>query len=351
MGDSFNELGGIAKERRRINQEMSVLEKLLIINDKLQNISSILNPMVGISVEEGLERKYQAFKKIVQDSLKEDIINTNDLKTFIEAVNPYNSNKDYSRNLGIFTGCMLDIICEKNREQGKITSFYMNGKDKEFNNLFFIVRNVDELILENFRGSGIAENIAFDCAKVGLFIANNLKDTNIHNLCHNGNIDYFVSTNHISSFISMGNGKVGNLIFPGPADSCLIDVDEYSHIRLLLSSGLKDLNFWRPSGEKCEDWTIENAIFSKDTNLSQNIMYGSSDEEELYCSSMEWAWENHQSANRQHYHDVRYSKHIKAKVLLSPSQVEGLGNLCEKMEGKSALEIKKLVGKIDNLYK
>ncbi len=62
--------------------------------------------------------------------------------------------------LGLYTGCLLQLLTERNRAAGLPTSFYFNGEGERFDYLFNHAKNVDEIIVDNFRGKQLCSYIA-----------------------------------------------------------------------------------------------------------------------------------------------------------------------------------------------
>jgi len=96
------------------------------------------------------------------DQLKGIEFNENDLQMFIYAKASTNDLEPYSLEataLGRFSGVLLDLLTERNKEQDRGTRFYVNGHGQTFNHLFAHAKDVDSVVVDNFRGDNICANI------------------------------------------------------------------------------------------------------------------------------------------------------------------------------------------------
>ncbi len=57
---------------------------------------------------------------------------------------------------GLYSGCLLHILTERNREKKRETAFSFEGEGKNFDYLFSFAQEVDTLHIKNCRGDGIA---------------------------------------------------------------------------------------------------------------------------------------------------------------------------------------------------
>ncbi len=57
---------------------------------------------------------------------------------------------------GIYSGCLLHLLTERNKEKKEGTDFCFDGEGKRFDYLFSFAKEVDTLHLKNCRGDGIA---------------------------------------------------------------------------------------------------------------------------------------------------------------------------------------------------
>lgn len=126
-----------------------------------------------------LEHNYDEMYTILKEiELKDVSFTEDDLRQFIFS----NANNDgagmdirASQWLGIFTGCLLQLLTERNKEKGKETVFYVNGNGNRFDYLFFGARKIHELFVESFCGDFICNHIASHGGEADLVCGLSLK--------------------------------------------------------------------------------------------------------------------------------------------------------------------------------
>ncbi|MBW3017851.1 hypothetical protein KY325_01695 [Candidatus Woesearchaeota archaeon] len=148
----FEDLKGIEKEREE-KVETSNLEKLIEIG----------NWAIKKYRRRNFDKRYKVHEDMYKDLLKKQPEFTEaDLKSYVLA----KANSDYEQKerlaLGFYTGCLLQILTERNNEQEKRTRIYINGHGNRFDNLFDYARTVDDLIIDNFQGEHICHGIGIN---------------------------------------------------------------------------------------------------------------------------------------------------------------------------------------------
>ncbi|MBT5022802.1 hypothetical protein HOK51_07920 [Candidatus Woesearchaeota archaeon] len=78
---------------------------------------------------------------------------------------------------GLYSGVLLEILFERNKQENKPTRFHFNGQGTQFDYLFRHVRNFDELIIENFKGTRVCSRAAIHGGKGNLLVFLNNSDT------------------------------------------------------------------------------------------------------------------------------------------------------------------------------
>ena len=157
--------GGNVKAR-----EKTVLEDLTEAYDGVFE-RYIKGSRYRIPVDEIYEDMYNHLEK---DVLHDISYTKGDLDDFIHSKGNTSSN-NYSQFLGFYTGCLLDLLTERNRAAGLSTTFYFDGKGISFDYLFTNARNVDKLIVDNFEGHHICSEIATSGDKVNMVVLMNIE--------------------------------------------------------------------------------------------------------------------------------------------------------------------------------
>ncbi|MBW3017852.1 hypothetical protein KY325_01700 [Candidatus Woesearchaeota archaeon] len=182
----FEDLKGIEKGREEKTREY-VLEHLI---EAEKEISAELLPHFKTMLRSGLRAEMH---KKLKNKLKDIGFNETDLKNYIYA----NANRDNEINparvLGMYTGCLLTLLTQRNKEENKETLFYINGKGNNFPYLLTHVEEFDAVVVDNFKGDRICEGIG-RLGKAGFVAVKNIKGTEIlHAAAHAGNIDLILA--------------------------------------------------------------------------------------------------------------------------------------------------------------
>ncbi|MBS3121970.1 hypothetical protein J4434_03755 [Candidatus Woesearchaeota archaeon] len=160
----FGDLDGI-EGARDVQVRNNTLDKLLEVEKELirEYSSKHLVEMLDYDVcdmYEEYKKRYIPFYKEVRKRLNETTFNEGDIASLVLA----EANNEYSVNeklvLGVYTGCLASLLTERNRKEGKRTRIHIDGKDNIFHFLFLFARDVDDIIVENLKGSWICGYIA-----------------------------------------------------------------------------------------------------------------------------------------------------------------------------------------------
>jgi len=174
----FENLKGIEKGREeKEKQNMSSLEILLELSDKVIGDKAYLELTNAYSNSgtEKLKMLCPTMWENLQDKLKDVEYNEDDLKNFIMArANIYNSFDPEQKILGAYAGFLLQLLTHRNKEKGERTTFYIDGKKNKFDYLFCSAQDIDELIVDNFRGTGICSYIINEESKANMIACMNI---------------------------------------------------------------------------------------------------------------------------------------------------------------------------------
>lgn len=150
----FDDLGEIDEPRTVQVREKTTLDKLLKIEQRL---------VTNYKPRRGEHFKiYQKLYPQIREELNTFPFTEDDLRSLILTKANSNYCLAESQMLGLYTGMLLHLLTERNQEQGKRTSFYINGNGNRFDYLFLYAQFVDEVIVDNFVGQCICHNIASD---------------------------------------------------------------------------------------------------------------------------------------------------------------------------------------------
>ncbi len=100
------------------------------------------------------------YDRVKNDLLRDVEYDEDDLSDYILARSGHNNISDIvDYSLALYTGCLLDLLTERYEAAGKPTTFYFDGRGKEFNYLFMGAQKVDGLIVNNFTGYDLCTSI------------------------------------------------------------------------------------------------------------------------------------------------------------------------------------------------
>ncbi len=74
---------------------------------------------------------------------------------------------------GIYTGCLLHLLTERNKAKNLPTRVYIDGKGRYFDYLFYHAEQADEVIVNNLKGQGICDHMANNYGRVNLILVAN----------------------------------------------------------------------------------------------------------------------------------------------------------------------------------
>ncbi|MBT5022602.1 hypothetical protein HOK51_07740 [Candidatus Woesearchaeota archaeon] len=151
---ALKKLKGIKPKGVKHKPSYTTLQSLLEIKDEFLDTEHAFSASKHTSfihssdtIKYNYERIYQ---KVSENYLKTVSFSEKNLSDFIFA-NVNNDLSNYqSGMLGLFTGCMLDMLFQKNKSKNQRTMFHINGQGNRFDNLFHASKFIDVLFVENF---------------------------------------------------------------------------------------------------------------------------------------------------------------------------------------------------------
>ena len=102
--------------------------------------------------------------------------------------------------LGIYSSILLDKLTEKNKEKGESTKIHVAGDGTRFDFLFSCAENIDELIIENFKGNCIGSCIGGKKGNANTLQISNCEGNNIGTAI--GNVDSLIIANNSGNRIA-----------------------------------------------------------------------------------------------------------------------------------------------------
>ena len=360
----FEDLKGIEKEREERKRKHN-LERLIEAGKK----TIIKYKGIDYTKETNCHNK-------IYDYLKDLQFDEADLKAYIQTQSLREYEDEEKIILGHITGCLLQILTEKNREKGKRTRFYINGEGNKFDYLFYHASEADDLIVDNFRGEEICTSVGargtvrsvtvLNCeegfngaSKIGsnegsaeLLILHNNKGHNHGMLAgHNGKIRLLIATKN------NGNTLTSNVGATGYADIMLLssnEGDQPGHMAASFNGNINKIYVLNHKGDNivnafcAQQGTIEKAIITNQEgkgaaesdeilepgNLKKLILYNA---KRRRPSSAQECIEGKQA-------EEEYQKEMKQY------RITELVNLSKSFSGKTPDEMFEIVDKIKAIY-
>lgn len=152
----FDNLKGIQKEREVKDRKKTNLEYLLEAEKVI--VEKYSKGITKFDVGALSEKICPVLNKEVKKNLEYINFNKEDIKDLIFAKVNNDYNVYETQVLGAYTGCLLNLLTERNQKDGKRTKLYINGHGNRFDYLFFRTTNIDELIINNFVGDWIGSH-------------------------------------------------------------------------------------------------------------------------------------------------------------------------------------------------
>ncbi len=114
---------------------------------------------------------------------------------------------------GYYSGCLLEILTLKRKEQGLGTKLHFDGDGGTFDYLFSRARYVDEVVIDNLKGDGICEFIASNGGEANLIMLLNCKGIDLGNTIgyNKGKIKLFVAVGNDGNETAAGAGMDANV--------------------------------------------------------------------------------------------------------------------------------------------
>lgn len=179
----FDKLKGIGKERKILKRISPELEKLVdLSNFFVENYAD----KITVAIERATlpsgpiyagNEMYLLMHKELEKKMDFDY-NEKDIADFVLA----KSNQDFyaenaAKALGLFSGNLVHLLTNRNKEKEKPTKIYVNGRGNRFDCLFYYAKNVDELIVENFAGHSILYCAGSFEGEIKKIVAKDIKDS------------------------------------------------------------------------------------------------------------------------------------------------------------------------------
>jgi len=183
----------------------SALEKLVDVVEHIDKKYEVVESEIRTCTDYRFGDESNIYSRMhaeVNDLLKDFEFNETDLVNFVHA----RANGKGTLREGMYTGILLELLTERN--DGKLR-LHLDGDGQEFNNLFYHARNVDEVIVEKFKGDNICSRIGIDKGKAGLVMIMNCEGDSIAEevASHNSEIEKLILLNNEGYGVGFGAGN------------------------------------------------------------------------------------------------------------------------------------------------
>jgi len=178
----------------------------------------------------GYGRLYSAMYDYVKNNFLRNVMFTeDDLRAFV-ITKAFSKNDESDKKIGLYnghdvdktkirpgmySGCLLQLLTERNKKAGRNTKFYVNGQGLKFNFLFTYAKHIDEVIVDNFKGDCLCEGIASQNGSANSVAVINCKNADNENGsvghigAHDGIVGSVIVLNHEGGYTPDHAGTCG----------------------------------------------------------------------------------------------------------------------------------------------
>lgn len=227
--DGFKDLEWIGEARDVQHRPTTAFERLVNLSyDLLTDVQGEDRPWNHLVTyiyprEVHHHKPYLALYNRLRQELAEVDFNVDDLVNFILAridrenngslwqIISHQRNESPQFALGVYTGCLLHILTERNRSIGKPTNVYIDGKGAPFPFLFAFAKEFDEIVVENFKGDYICSFVGSFEGHGGTVVVTNCEGNNLLDEAgmNKGVINNIILLNNTCSSAGNGTAKYG----------------------------------------------------------------------------------------------------------------------------------------------
>lgn len=169
----FGGLDGIDDARDTQIREETTIEKILHLSEVLtvsppDKLSYLNHDAAGGDGECKSAKAYsKSMLSILTEELKETSLTEQDIKGFVVAKSNCEQqlSKDHQAALGIYSGCLLTLLAERNKREGKETNFHINGHGNQFDYLFAGANGLNEIVVQRFSGESLL-NLIYNVKRI-----------------------------------------------------------------------------------------------------------------------------------------------------------------------------------------
>lgn len=140
----LKDMGGRKARQRRMTKQ-STLDQVITL------AQGYTDPLKTIGFHNAGWRNYAD----ILESVKELEIDEEELTQIIHALGALAVEEEQKKVIGLYSGALLEVLTQRQRERGEPTKFYMNGEGMRFDYLFANAQNIGDVTIDNFTGEYI----------------------------------------------------------------------------------------------------------------------------------------------------------------------------------------------------
>ncbi|MBT5022784.1 hypothetical protein HOK51_07830 [Candidatus Woesearchaeota archaeon] len=172
---ALKKLQGIKPKGVKPRLENTDLEKLIDLGNYFIDSRSCDFSSRAVGVGAKYRRK---FNKEFDNLITKYTLNNDLLTNVIHASYQDLSGKE-ALIFGLYSGFLLTELTKRKHKNKKLSVFYFNGMGNRFDNLFYLAKRVDVLILDNLVGNDAGISLGCEGGKLGVVAGANLTGENI----------------------------------------------------------------------------------------------------------------------------------------------------------------------------
>ncbi len=147
--------GGNVKARKKVT-----LDYLMDAGEKVvEKYYSYVEEEYSNDQKEVLKAYYSMYSEVETILLRDVVFDERDLRDYIEIKSDLDLDERRTKVLGLYTGCLLELLTGRNEAAGLSTNIYLNGHGRKFSYLFSHARKTDKLFINNFKGRHVCYNV------------------------------------------------------------------------------------------------------------------------------------------------------------------------------------------------
>lgn len=166
MANRFNDLKGIGKEKKKIADNL-YLKKIFETYEEIVKESYAFLQKFRLHDTKYMENLHYFVFDTTSKRINEGEISKQILEDYLIASPLDGARKDNDWLKGIYTGCLLELICQYKKGKEDHSIIHFDGRGMRYDNLFMFARNMTNVVIENYKGGNICFGVGIGKGEIG----------------------------------------------------------------------------------------------------------------------------------------------------------------------------------------